>query len=257
MIVSQIVKSRLVVVTGAASGIGQAVAYRLADDRYKVLAADINDTADTVAVIRAHTGHAIAVHLDVSDWQSWHNLMKTATCHDESIYGLVNVAGITNRASIDTAVDLTENAWDAIIDVNLKGTWLGMRAVLPSMILSGTGRIVNVASLAGLRGLPGCFSYAASKAGVMGMTRSAAADYGKAGVLVNAIAPGYIATPMTTEAPAAYEARGQDLLRAPFVGRAGTGSEVASLVAYLLNEGSYISGQVIGIDGGWSSNGFP
>lgn len=254
---AQIPNSRVVVVTGAASGIGQAVAYRLAVDHYKVLAADVNYPVDTVAVIRAHAGDAIAVHLDVSDPQSWHNLEQVATSDNESIYGLVNVAGITNKASTDTAADLTEEAWNAIIDVNLKGTWLGMRAVLPSMISSGMGRIVNVASLAGLRGIPGCFSYAASKAGVMGMTRSAAADYGKAGVLVNAIAPGYIATPMTARAPASYEARGQDLLRAPFVGRAGTASEVASLVAYLLDEGSYISGQVIGIDGGWSSNGSP
>lgn len=241
---------RVAVVTGAASGIGRAVANALATRGATVVSADISSQRDvTVREIEERGGLAMSHELDVTSASSWSTLVDTVLDARGRIDILGNVAGVL-AVGADTATDLTEDDWDRLMAVNLKGCWLGMRAVIPSMLRTGQGRIVSIASLAAYKGQPNLLAYSTSKGGLISMTQQAAVEYASADILVNAIAPGVIETPilgdMTSEMRSVYA-------DAHLIKRLGTAEEVADLFCYLVHPNtSLITGQTFRIDGGAS-----
>ncbi|MFF5991249.1 SDR family NAD(P)-dependent oxidoreductase [Prauserella flavalba] len=240
------------IVTGAAQGIGRATAERLAADGLHVACADIQDTERTVKSIEAAGGSAEGVTLDIRSARDWSSAVDGLLERHGPIGYLANVAGVVNMISEDSVVGLTEEAWDHVIDTDLKGPWLGMRAVIPGMIDNGGGRIVNISSLAALRGLPNLASYSAAKGGVAALTRQAAFEYADRNILVNAIAPGTIDTPILGDiTPEMKQANANSHL----IRRLGRPEEIASMVAYFFREGSFLTGLTYAVDGGWSAKG--
>ncbi|KAA9166329.1 SDR family oxidoreductase [Amycolatopsis acidicola] len=235
-------------VTGATQGIGRATAERLAADGAHVACADIQDTADTVKAIEEAGGSAEVIALDIRSAGDW----SAAVEHLGRVDYLANVAGVVNMISEDSVVGLTEEAWDHVLGTDLKGPWLGMRAVIPGMITRGGGRIVNISSLAALRGLPNLASYSAAKGGVAALTRQAAFEYAEHNILINAIAPGTIDTPILGDiTPEMKQANANSHL----IRRLGRAAEIASMVAYFFREGSFLTGLTYPVDGGWSAKG--
>jgi NAD(P)-dependent dehydrogenase (short-subunit alcohol dehydrogenase family) len=240
------------VVTGAAQGIGRATALRLAAEGAHVACADIQDTADTVKQIEADGGSGRAVWVDVRRADAWSDAIDDVVGAYGHVDLLANVAGVVNLLSEDTVTGLTEEAWDEVIATDLKGPWLGMRAVIPWMIERGGGRIVNISSLAALRGLPNLASYSAAKGGVAALTRQAAFEYAPHNVLINAIAPGTIDTPILADITPEMRQANAD---AHMVRRLGRPEEIASMVAYFFREGAFLTGLTYPVDGGWSAKG--
>jgi 3-oxoacyl-[acyl-carrier protein] reductase len=236
----------IALVTGASRGIGAAIALELARQGMRVVG-----TA-TSAAGAAHISTALAAFegcrgevLDVTDGPAGEALINAITQRDGSLQVLVNNAGITR----DTLLMRMKDAdWDAVIDANLKGVFRMTRAVSRTMMKQRYGRIVNITSVVGAMGNAGQVNYAASKAGVAGMTRALARELGSRGITVNCVAPGFIETDMT----AALTAEQQAALMAQIpAGRLGQAQEVAQLVAYLASaQAGYVSGQEIHINGG-------
>ncbi len=240
------------IVTGAGRGIGEAIACTLAANGAKVLVADIS--GDEQAVAESIGGSARAQSVDVSDPDSVAAMVHAARDH----FGRVDV--LVNNAAIDgtyvTTADCSIENFDRTIAVNLRGVFLGLHFALPVMLAQGKGAIVNVASLAAVMPFPGMIAYSTAKAGVLGMTRVAAADHSKFGVRVNAVLPGVIETPMYTNLqetlPDVHAALAFQAAMTP-VGRSGTGQEVANVVAFLASDASsYITGGSLKVDGGIS-----
>lgn len=243
----------LAIVTGAAQGIGQATAKKLAADGAHVVAADLQDCDATVKEVTAAGGSIQAVHLDVREPENWASVVADLKAeHDKPVQRLANIAGVVNMLSEDSVVGLTEDAWDVVINTDLKGVWLGMQAVIPGMIEDGGGRIVNISSMAALRGLPNLASYSAAKGGVVGLTKQAAFDYGSKNVLINAIAPGTIDTPILADITEEMRQANAD---AHIIRRLGLPAEIASMVAYLMREGDFLTGEIYPVDGGWAAKG--
>lgn len=245
-------QGQIAIVTGAAQGIGAATAVRLAAEGAVVTCADIRDCGETVAVIEKEGGRAAGVQLDVRRAPEWEREVTAVVAEHGRVDLLANIAGIVNLRSADTVVGLTEEAWDDVIATDLKGVWLGMRAVIPHMIESGGGRIVNIASLAALRGLPNLASYSAAKGGVVALTQQAAFEYAEHNVLINAIAPGTIDTPILGDIT---EEMKDANARAHILKRLGRPEEIASMVAYFFREGQFLTGLTYPVDGGWSVKG--
>ncbi|MQA13606.1 MAG: SDR family oxidoreductase [Pseudonocardiaceae bacterium] len=239
-------------VTGAAQGIGRATAVRLAGEGGHVVCADIQDASATVKEIDDAGGSAESVWLDVRSSTAWAQVVEGVLDRRGRIDYLANIAGVVNLISEDSVVGLTEDAWDEVINTDLKGPWLGMRAVIPGMIERGGGRIVNISSLAALRGLPNLASYTAAKGGVAALTRQAAFEYAEHNVLINAIAPGTIDTPILADITPEMKQANAD---AHLIRRLGRPEEIASMVAYFFREGAFLTGLTYPVDGGWSSKG--
>lgn len=244
-------EGKVAIVSGAASGQGEATSVMAAQEGAKVVCIDVNDPAGTVEQITSAGGEAHGIKADIRESSTWQEAVDVANDKYGGIYLLANVAGISPL--FDGLVDGSEETWQRTIDINLKGAWLGMKAVLPTMIEAKEGRIVNVASLAALLGVGGLASYSASKAGLAGLTRQAAVDYGKAGIRVNAIAPGVIDTPMNINNPPDMQAA---FLEKTPVGRAGLATEIAATIIFFASPlADFITGQTLGVDGGWSIQG--
>ncbi|CAO3431297.1 SDR family oxidoreductase [Azospirillum doebereinerae] len=237
---------RTAFVTGGGGGIGRAVCERLAAEGAAVVVADIGlEPAEQVAsALRDGGATACAVRLDVSDRASWDAAVAALPEPFRAVDILVNVAGIVRDRSL---VRMSDAEWTAVIDVNLRGTWLGCQTAFKLVGDRGWGRIVNIASTAML-GTFGQANYSASKAGVVGLTRTAALEGAKRGILVNAVAPGVVETSIVEGVPEAI--RAQWVGKTP-IGRLGKPAEIASIVAFLASDdAAYVTGQTIVADGG-------
>ncbi len=186
-------KGRVTIVTGASMGIGRAIAEFLAEKGSDIAVFDVMDGADTVRAIEAKGTRAAFFHVDVSDLQQVEKAVLAVMDGMGRVDNLVNNAGITRDKLL---VRMTEDDWDQVMRVNLKGVFNCTKAVIRRLMKTG-GNIVNIASIAGLTGNPGQSNYAASKAGIIGLTKSLAKEYGERGIRVNAVAPGLIRTDMT------------------------------------------------------------
>lgn len=255
------IKKSSVIITGAAMGLGLAAAKELAARGVQLTLVDYNanslEEAKATLLKEFPDAEIITVVADVSDEAAVRQYVDTAVKTFGRIDGFYNNAGIEGRQAAMTEYDV--NVFKKVIDINLMGVYYGMRYVLPVMQKQGYGRIVNVASVGGIRGVLNQTPYVASKHAVSGMTKNAAIEYGRFGITTNAIAPGAILTPMVAEAfkqvnPADPKAAETEYAQRNPTKRLGLPHEVAKVVAFLLSEdSSYVNGQTIAIDGGESN----
>ena len=237
---------QLALVTGASRGIGAAIAKELAEAGATVVvnyASSPSAAEAVVAEITAAGGKAWAHQANVADEEQVEALVKTVLEKEGRLDVLVNNAGITRDGLL---MRMKSHDWQSVIDLNLTGVFLCTRAVSRSMLKARSGRIINITSVVGLMGNPGQANYSAAKAGVIGLTRSSAAEFASRGVTVNAVAPGFIESDMTAELDK------EPILKAIPLGRMGQPSEVASAVRFLAANpaAAYMTGQVLQVDGG-------
>jgi 3-oxoacyl-[acyl-carrier protein] reductase len=238
---------RIALVTGASRGIGEAIAKRLASEGATVLAAarSAEALANVVSGIEKAGGRASALALDLADPGSIESAVKTALAAHGEIHVLVNNAGVTED---NLMLRMSREAWDRVLGTNLTGVFLLTQAVVKGMVRKRFGRIVNVTSVVGLMGNAGQVNYAASKAGLVGLTKSVARELASRNITCNAVAPGFIATAMTDKMT--EEAKAKMTGQIPLE-RLGTPEDVAAAVAYLASEeASYVTGTVINVSGG-------
>ena len=235
-------------VTGASRGIGRAIAIRLASDGAKVainFAGNLAKAQEVKAIIEGNGGEAMLVQCDVSDINAVEQMIKQITDAWKSIDILVNNAGITRDGLL---MRMKPEDFDAVIDTNLKGVFNCTKLVSKLMIKQRSGRIVNMSSVVALEGNAGQTNYAAAKAGIIGFTKSAARELAPRGITVNAIAPGFIETDMTSAL--SDEVKQSTAAKIP-LGRIGRTEDIANAVAFLVSEqANYITGQVLAVDGG-------
>ena len=239
-------------VTGGSSGIGFATCLAFAREGTKVVLGDISAEGGDKAerMIKEAGGEGTFVKTDVSRAAEVEALVKSTV----EAYGRLDYA--FNNAGIEgtmaSTVDCTEENWDRTIDINLKGVWLCMKYEIPQMLRRGKGAIVNMASVAGLVGSPNSPAYCASKGGVIQLTRTAALEYAKAGIRINAVCPGAIRTPMIERVIAAQPDMREALATMHPIGRMGEPEEIAEAVIWLCSPAaSFVTGQALAIDGGF------
>ena len=241
-------EGKVAVVTGASRGIGRAIAERLASEGARVVVnhrSSAEQAQEVVAGIQEKGGEAVVIQADVSDFQQAHDLMRAAKEQFGRIDILVNNAGTTRDTLL---VRMKEVEWDLVIDTNLKSVFNCCKAVTRTMLRQRSGRIINITSVAGLAGNPGQTNYAASKAGIIGFTKSLAKEVGSRSITVNAVAPGFVPTVLTDVLP--DEMKQIAIERTP-LGRFGKTEEIASAVAFFAaDEAGFITGQVLSVDGG-------
>ena len=240
-------QNRIALVTGASRGIGAAIARRLAAEGARVIAAarTAADLERIVSEIREAGGSASAAALDLSDPASIEAAAKDAIGLEGEVHVLVNNAGVTEDNLI---LRMSREAWDRVLSTNLTGVFLLTQAIVKSMIRKRYGRIVNITSVVGLMGNAGQANYAASKAGLIGLTKTVARELASRNVTCNAVAPGFIATAMTEKMT--EEARAKLTAGIPLE-RLGTPDDVAAAVAFLASEeASYVTGTVLNVSGG-------
>lgn len=240
-------ENRAAIVTGGGRGIGKAIALALAEAGADVVLAGRNPAplATVAAAIKDMGRRAFPVRTDVSNSAEAGRLLDAAVSEFGRVDVLVNNAGITRDALL---LRMKEDDWDTVMGINLKGTFNCIKAAAKPMFKQRSGAIINITSVVGLTGNIGQANYSASKAGVIGLTKSAAKEFGPRGITVNAVAPGFIFTEMTEHLPA--EAKENFLGRIP-LGRGGTPEDVARVVVFLASPAAaYISGQTINVDGG-------
>lgn len=236
-------------VTGAGSGIGRAVALAFAEKGVAVMVADIDGAAgtETVDLVRQGGGKAVFQRCDVSKSGEVEQLVERTVEVFGHLDYACNVAGIHN-ALPESLAEADEEAWDSIIATNLKGVFLCMKHEVRVMAAQGRGVIVNMASVAGLLAEPGCYAYVASKHGILGLTKTAAFDYAKMGIRINAVCPAAIETPGLLQAPEEFR---RMLRETTPVGRIGRPEEVAAAVMWLCSDAAgFVTGTGVVIDGG-------
>ncbi len=241
-------------ITGGGGGIGRATALAFAREGARVAVADIAAEAarETVALVNAAGGQAISLSGEVTrdaDVRAMVEGVVAAYGRLDCAFNNAGIAGWQVEAAGMKTADWSEDAFDRMIAVNLKGVWLCLRHELPRMQAQGGGAIVNTGSIAGLAGLPTSSAYVAAKHGVIGLTKTAAIEYAEAGIRVNAVCPGYIKTRMTEDT---MLRRGAAILAQTPLKRMGEPEEIAEMVVWLCSErASYVTGAAWNVDGGW------
>ena len=241
--------SKVALITGAGSGIGRAASVLLTQEGARVGVVDnvIEGAEETVRQIKGDGGEAVAIKSDVALVADVENMVKTVVDTYGRLDILFNNAGISSVNRVFTA-DLSIEDWDTVININLRGVFLGCKFAIPQMLKNGGGSIISTSSVNGLRAAKTIAPYCASKAAVINLTRTIAAEYGDQGIRANAICPGVIETGMTKEIVPFFDftAIGQ--------GRAGQPEEIAQAVLFLASDdSSYLTGAAIPVDGGWSA----
>lgn len=243
------VEGDVAIVTGASRGLGKAMAVGLANAGSKIVVADILDSSETVAEINNNGSEAIGIKVDVSNKEEVDNMVSKTCEQFGHIDILVNNAGILRTGK---AEDLTPEDWNKVIQVNLTGQFLCAQAVAKHMLERGEGKIINVGSIAGLRGYPGSAAYSAAKAGLVMMTKTFAAEWGHS-LRINIICPGVFATDMTEDFLKDEEFMDNLKQNVP-MGRHATTDELIGTIIYLASKASsYVNGHELVIDGGWTS----
>jgi 3-oxoacyl-[acyl-carrier protein] reductase len=238
---------RVALVTGGSRGIGAAIAASLAESGAGVLIAgrDAERVQTAVKGMEGLAGRVVGVAADAAKREDVDRLVETARREFGRLDVVVNNAGVTRDALL---VRMKDEDWDAVMEVNLRGAFLMTRAAAKVMMRQRSGRIINIASTAGVMGTPGQANYSAAKAGLIGLTKSTARELAHWGILVNAVAPGLIETDMSAALP---EAARQAFLSQVPLGRIGSAREVAEVVRFLAGDGAaYITGQVFHVNGG-------
>lgn len=248
---AELMQDKVALVTGASSGIGRATALVFAREGAKVVVADLNVVGgqETVQLVKAAGGEAVFVETDVAQAASVEAMVQTSL----DTYGRLDCAH--NNAGVEGVLsrtaEQTEQDWEPVIRINLKGVWLCMKYELPHMVQQGSGAIVNTASGAGLIGVKRMAAYVASKHGVIGLTKTAALEYAKSGVRVNAVCPGVIQTAMVERVSGRRPDVLEKMIAAEPIGRSGQPEEIAESVVWLCSDAaSFVTGHAMAVDGG-------
>lgn len=248
MSAQNLLPGQTIIVTGAATGIGQAFALGAAAQGAHVLVADMNAADETMDLIAKAGGRATYAKVDVSDDASVKAMAETALKATGHIDGLVNNAAYFREVKLTPFEELDPAVWDRIFQVNVKGVWLCCKAVMPAMRERGKGSIVNIASVVAVAGQPGYLHYVATKGAVLSMTKGLAKEGGKDGVRCNVIAPGFVITDATKNRPIEWQ---QSFLKARAIGREQRPDDLVGTALYLLSDlAGFVSGQTIVVDGG-------
>ena len=247
-------EGKTALISGGARGIGRAAAVLFAKEGARVAVADLNEAGakETVELINKAGGQAISMKVEVTSAADV-NAMVSRTVDAfgrlDCAFNNAGIAGYQVNASGAKTADWSEEAFDRMIAVNLKGVWLAMRAEIEVMLKQGSGAIVNTASIAGLVGLPTSSAYVAAKHGVVGLTKTAAIEYATQGLRVNSVCPGYIETDMTKDAMAR---RGEEILRSTAMRHMGTPQDIAEMVCWLCSDrAGFVTGANYNVDGGY------
>lgn len=245
--------NKVVLITGSSSGIGRGAALTFAAQGANVVLASRSESANQEILneIKENGGSAIFVKADMTVTKDIEHMVKRTIDEYGRLDIAVNNAGVEGTPDVKTA-DYSEQVWDQVIDINLKGVWLSMKYEIPAILKGGGGVIINISSLAGLQGGGAGIGYHASKFGVVGMTKAAAIEYAKENLRVNTVCPAVIETPMAERAFDTEEKRNHAIGFHP-VGRFGTVNEVVSAICWLASEeASFITGVALPVDGGAS-----
>ncbi len=248
MMNSTILEGKTIIVTGGATGIGQAFALTSAVHGAKVMVADMNPAHETLDLIRSNGGEAEYVKTDVSDEASAKAMAKATQDWSGRVDGLINNAAYFREVKLTPFEEISSEIWDRIFDVNVKGIWQCCKGVMPAMRESGGGSIINISSVVAVAGQPGYLHYVATKGAVLSMTKGLAKECGKDNVRVNTIAPGFVITDATKDRPIEWQ---QSFLKARAISREERPTDLAGTAVYLMSElSAFVSGQTIVVDGG-------
>ncbi|MFH5834287.1 glucose 1-dehydrogenase [Halalkalibaculum sp. DA384] len=252
---TRILKNKVAIVTGAATGIGRATAVALAKEGANILVADINqqELAKTLALIEQEDVDGVSMKTDIARPDQVDNMVRQAL----KTFGRLDIA--CNNAGIGGAMkstaEYTEEEWDQVINVNLKGQWLCMKYEIPAMLETGEGSIINISSILGKVGFAQAAAYTASKHGLIGLTKTAALEYAEDKIRINAICPAFIDTPMLEQAGITTDEETKEATIALHpVGRLGTPEEIAEAVVWLASSrSSFVTGHALMVDGGYTA----
>ena len=248
MMNSTILEGKTIIVTGGATGIGQAFALTSAAHGAKVMVADMNPADETLDLIRSNGGEAEYVKTDVSDEASAKAMAKATQDWSGRVDGLINNAAYFREVKLTPFEEISSEIWDRIFDVNVKGIWQCCKGVMPAMRESGGGSIINISSVVAVAGQPGYLHYVATKGAVLSMTKGLAKECGQDNVRVNTIAPGFVITDATKDRPIEWQ---QSFLKARAISREERPTDLAGTAVYLMSElAAFVSGQTIVVDGG-------
>ncbi len=245
-------KDKVAIVTGSARGIGQGIAIRLGKEGAKVICVDIKPCDETIEAVKKAGSQALFVEADITKWENCKKIHDTAVTTWGKVDILVNNAGVSTRLAIEE--EPLEN-WDKVIEVDLHAVWLMCRAAVPLMKKNGFGRIINIASVAGVVGFTNHAAYCAAKGGVINFTKALAVEVVKNGITVNAVNPMVINTGLFVDQgnPLVGEFLEKMTNMIP-IGRLSTPDDIAGAVVYFAGpDGGYVTGQILNVDGGFTS----